>query len=58
VCADLPVQEIREWLTAKGRASAASTGAGCTIMARSTPVKAPRSSISIFPPPPSSAGVP
>ena len=35
-----------------------STGAGCTIIAACTPPKPPRSSIRIFPPPPSSAGVP
>ena len=35
-----------------------SDGHGCTIMAACTPAKAPRSSISTLPPPPSSAGVP
>ena len=32
--------------------------AGCTIIAASTPSKAPRSAMRILPPPPSSAGVP
>src|SRR5581483_2742567 len=35
-----------------------SWGAGCTIIAALTPSKAPRSSMRILPPPPSSAGVP
>ena len=33
-----------------------SVGQGCTIMAAWTPAKAPRSSMSTLPPPPSSAG--
>ena len=46
------------WDTANGRASATSTGPGCTIMAACTPSNAPRSSMYTLPPPPSSAGVP
>ena len=38
--------------------STTSNGAGWTIIAAWTPSNAPRSSSSIFPPPPSSAGVP
>ena len=41
-----------------GRRSRRSTGQGWTIMAAWTPSKAPRSSMRILPPPPSSAGVP
>src|SRR5579875_696899 len=47
-----------KWLTARQAALSRSFGQGWTIMARWASSKAPRSSMSTLPPPPSSAGVP
>src|SRR5436309_1853197 len=57
-CASLPVYRTQNWVRARTGGSTASTGAGCTIIAACTPMKAPRSRRRILPPPPSAAGVP
>ena len=54
----LPVKWTSKWETARHVATRRSVGHGWTIIAAWTPSNAPRSSIVIFPPPPSSAGVP
>ena len=57
-CASRPVKRTSKCATARQVPVKRSAGQGWTIMAAWTPVKAPRSSIRILPPPPSSAGVP
>ena len=56
--ASRPVKRTSKCATARQVPVSRSDGHGWTIMAAWTPAKAPRSSIRIFPPPPSSAGVP
>ena len=57
-CASRPLKWTSKCATARQLPVRRSLGQGCTIMAACTPAKAPRSSMSTLPPPPSSAGVP
>ena len=56
--ASLPPKKTSKWATARHEPVRRSTGQGWIIMAAWTSKKAPRSSMRILPPPPSSAGVP
>ncbi len=53
-----PWKATSKWETARQVPASQSDGQGWTIIAAWTPSKTPASSMVIFPPPPSSAGVP